>query len=119
MKYIRSFESVYPRRDLQQFCKDYLSNIVDTFGTRIVVVNKIDYYEVSIDTLSGGTWKDIKDDFIPFFYILDKNYKILNLEGRRCIKLYGVYFTKNSVLNDKIEDRSPIGFISMHIKKDT
>lgn len=56
--------------------------------------------------------------------MLNENYKILTFKNRigvsenRHIKLYGIY-TKNAILNDRIDDISPIGFISMHIKKDT
>lgn len=124
MKYIKSFESTHTRLELLQFCRNYLANLVDN-GTKITVFNKGDYYELDINNSKGGTWKDIKYDFIPFFQMLNENYKILTFKNRigvsenRHIKLYGIYHTKNAILNDRIDDRSPIGFISMHIKKDT
>jgi hypothetical protein len=110
----------YPRRELESFCKDHLINMIDTFGTKIVVLNRISYYEIRIDTNTYPNriaWDDIKDDFIPFFQLLCMDYDLIATPlTRKCVKMGILNFTKNAILNDSI-GKSPVGSIIINVKK--
>ncbi len=99
--------------------------MIDTFGTKIMVLNRVTHYEISISTIrmkdgKGVSWDDIKDDFIPFFQLLCTNYELypftIGDSSRKCIKIAGQHFTKYFVLNDKV-GKNPASSITINIKK--
>lgn len=92
MKYLKLFRESKNTNinELVDFCETYLAYLIDEgFKVRVYIktddycilrITKIKSYADNInkayDTHSKFSWNSIKDYFIPFFKILDKNYEL-------------------------------------------
>lgn len=99
MKHLRKFnESVGFGFQLQKFCNDYLSYLIDKGfsvevkdGTipsgrcKVIMIGK----ERDRSTQFWFDWKEVEDDFIPFYTLLKTKYELLP------------FADKNRVLTDK------------------
>jgi hypothetical protein len=109
MRYLKTFESVDLENDLKDFCETYLAYLLDEdFQLDVIwmghdyIVIKSDCYTINLIKLNdygatGFTWNEVKDSYIPFLHMLDKQYEIMDEgEGSRtsgqwdvpCICLY-------------------------------
>lgn len=127
MKHIKGFnesEIISMRRDLLLLCRNHLVDMVDNWETKFFVRKGEDHYNVEIRTTSILNWLDIKDIFIPFFEILIY-YNLKPYSGRKVVKMnYGIhtsyikgYYTKDSIINDTIDNNIDCSSISFNIKK--
>lgn len=99
MKHLRRFnESIDDKNDLYEFCEGYLAYLLDDSSFELDVFNTVDV-DVIISMaicltrygrrkgryLKTGqiefTWSEIKDYYIPFLHILNKEYKIVSTTG--------------------------------------
>lgn len=97
MKYLKTFESVDLENDLKDFCETYLAYLLDDDFELTVVwqgndnfrIGRKDFYIINLIRLNdyGATglkkikrfnWLEVKDYFIPFIHILDKQYEIMD-----------------------------------------
>ena len=90
--------------EIKSFCESYLSFMIDQFNTKILL---FDVDEININTKDIIMWSQIKDEFIPFFYMLCNNYKVTTFyECPKSVICFGIndpdYFTKDEILKDKI-----------------
>lgn len=80
MRYIKLFESF--EDGLLEFTEEHLSYLMDD-GFKITVYNSHNYgggcKKISIVRRSGFTWEEIVDRFSPFVYMLNKEYRILEI----------------------------------------
>jgi len=80
MRYIKLFEAF--EDDLLEFSEEHLAYLVDD-GFEISVYNSHNYgggcKKVSIVRRSGFTWEEIVDRFSPYVYMLNKEYRILEI----------------------------------------
>jgi hypothetical protein len=109
MRYLKTFESVDLENDLKDFCETYLAYLLDEdFQLDVIwmghdyMVHPEDCYTINLIKLNdygatGFTWNEVKDSYIPFLHMLDKQYEIMDEgEGSRtsgqwdvpCICLY-------------------------------
>lgn len=113
MKFLRKFnENVLPYylavEDIQEFCEMYLAYLVDD-GFNISYQpghnskKNITYTTICFNKTHNRpvvifSWNEIKDIFIPFFYLLNKDYEILDV----------VIFNKSESVDRYIEYRPTI-----------
>lgn len=108
MRYLKTFESVDIENDLRDFCETYLAYLLDgDFELSVhFFVKKQGYsrncYNINLVKLNdyvatGFTWNEVKDSYIPFLHMLDKQYEIMDdtetyrrsgSTGEPCISLY-------------------------------
>lgn len=110
MRYLKTFESVDLENDLKDFCETYLAYLLDgDFELSVIWQGRgymgpeKDCYNINLCKLddyssaTGFTWNEVKDSYIPFLHMLDKQYEIMDEgEGSRnagqwdvpCICLY-------------------------------
>ncbi len=89
MKYLRKFNEAIDGKfgiELQQFCDDYLAYLIDNGfsvevkdGTipsgrsKVIMIEK----KKDRDTQFWFSWKEVEDDFIPFYTLLKTKYELL------------------------------------------
>jgi hypothetical protein len=75
MKHIKLFENF--QGDLLEFVQDNLAYLIDD-GFKIEVIDEIRYggFNFGINIVRMHTWDEIRDRFIPFIHILNKEYRI-------------------------------------------
>jgi hypothetical protein len=110
MRYLKTFESIDLEKNLRDFCETYLAYLLDSDFELSVIWNGHGYlgreeddYNINLCKLddyssaTGFTWNEVKDSYIPFLHMLDKDYEIMDEgEGSRnvgqwdvpCICLY-------------------------------
>jgi hypothetical protein len=80
MRYIKLFEAF--EDDLLEFSEEHLAYLIDD-GFEISVYNSHNYgggcKKISIVKRSGFTWEEIVDRFSPYVYMLNKEYRILEI----------------------------------------
>jgi hypothetical protein len=81
MRYIKLFEAF--EGDLLEFTQDHLAYLMDD-GFEISTTDGSNNYaglctKISIVKRSGFTWEEIVDRFSPFIYMLNKDYRILEI----------------------------------------
>ena len=100
------YNSQEVKEEIKSFCESYLSFMIDQFNTRISLFNyNTNHYEININTKDIIMWSQIKDEFIPFFYMLCNNYKVTTFyDCPESVICFGVkdYFTKDEILKDKV-----------------
>lgn len=92
MRYLKTFESVDLEKDLKDFCETYLAYLLDgDFELSVIwqghgnMGRAKDCYNINLVKLNdygatGFTWNEVKDYYIPFIHMLDKQYKIMSNE---------------------------------------
>jgi len=110
MRYLKTFESIDLEKDLRDFCETYLAYLLDgDFELSVIwqghgyMGPEKDCYNINLCKLddyssaTGFTWNEVKDSYIPFLHMLQKDYEIMDEgEGSRnagqwdvpCICLY-------------------------------
>ena len=94
MRYLKTFESVDLESDLRDFCETYLAYLLDGDFELSVIWNGHGYlgreeddYNINLCKLNWDlgwgkatdfTWNDVKDSYIPFLHMLDKQYEIMD-----------------------------------------
>ena len=90
MKYLKTFESIDLEKDLRDFCETYLAYLLDgDFQLDVIwmghdyMVHPEDCYTINLIKLNdygatGFTWNEVKDSYIPFLHMLDKQYQIMD-----------------------------------------
>jgi hypothetical protein len=97
MRYLKTFESVDLENDLRDFCETYLAYLLDgDFELSVIwqgrdnligpngLQAKKDHYIINLCRLNyeeqaiGFNWLEVKDYFIPFIHMLDKQYEIMD-----------------------------------------
>jgi hypothetical protein len=92
MRYIKLFEAF--EEDLLEFTQDHLAYLMDD-GFEISTTDSSNSYaglctKILIVKRSGFTWEEIVDRFSPFIYMLNKEYRILEI----------VFYQKINALNN-------------------
>ena len=81
MMYIKLFESF--EKNLLEFTENHLAYLMDDgFSIRIFdsyLCPQSSCKKISIGRLNGFTWEQIVDRFSPFIYMLNKEYRILEV----------------------------------------
>jgi hypothetical protein len=111
MKHLRRFnESVNKEEELQDFCDTYLAYLLDEDFSIDTMPRDKDLDDSEIISLKKGhrtdsmaigdpslmfSWDEIKDHFIPFIYMLSKQYTITNL------KLWNL--NRGNIINNKFD----------------
>lgn len=91
MRYLKTFESVDLENDLKDFCETYLAYLLDGDFELSVIWNGHGYlgrgeddYNINLcklddySSVTGFTWNEVKDSYIPFLHMLDKQYEIMD-----------------------------------------
>jgi hypothetical protein len=91
MKYLKTFESIDLEKDLRDFCETYLAYLLDgDFELSVIWQGRgymgpqKDCYNINLCKLNyeeqaiGFNWLEVKDYFIPFIHMLDKQYEIMD-----------------------------------------
>jgi predicted Zn-dependent protease len=81
MRYIKLFEGF--KEDVLEFTEDHLAYLIDD-NFEISTTNNSNNYagictKISIVKRSGFTWEEIVDRFSPYVYMLNKEYRILEI----------------------------------------
>lgn len=129
MRFLRKFNEAVNKKELKEFCEEYLAYLIDEgFEIEIVSEDGLEFvhiskpqsfFEVDREDETFGRryqtfqWSEVKDQFIPFLKMLETNY---NLEDKRrgnlvCFdylhnhRLYNL----NQILNDNLRkgDKDP------------
>lgn len=75
--------------ELQDFCEMYLAYLIDNdFGVRVrngsnTTRARIEFFKGTHFQPIPFSWDEVKEVYIPFFQILNKNYKISTMPDRR------------------------------------
>ena len=90
MRYLKTFESVDIESQLRDFSETYLAYLLDGDFELSVIWNGHGYlgreeddYNINLVKLNdygatGFTWNEVKDSYIPFLHMLDKQYEIMD-----------------------------------------
>ncbi len=80
MRYIKSFnEDISKLKELESFCKMYLAELVDVGCSITIEISAYNnLFTVSIFNRDMPSWDVIKDTFIPFLHMLDREYDIVS-----------------------------------------
>ncbi len=80
MRYLIKFnEALEPDKELVTFCEENLSYLLDTeFSLRIDEYSNRSEINIKSISKDGVNWEDMKDDFIPFFELLNSKYEIVD-----------------------------------------
>jgi len=141
MKYLKVFENYTSKKELQDFCNNYLAYLIDS-GVKVIVKGEYAFsifignlnisFEDSINfnhskNTIGLNWSDIKDDIIPFTIMLKDKY---NIEYIRFRKLNNVNASRYSsekfegesydielddIIKDKVSDIDNIYYIRIDV----
>lgn len=124
MKYLKRFESLRNEDGVMYLVNNYLSYLLDN-GFKCEYTT-LDFGRVGlILECSGNTrlnrdtykWSDVSSDFIPFLYILDKEYHIECIHINRLDHKGSVEIDINNLLDDSvIEDTIYRIYISIEEK---
>lgn len=80
MRYIKLFEGF--EDELLEFTEDHLVYLMDD-GFEISLHNTHNYFserkKIAVVKRSGFTWEEIVDRFLPYVYMLNKEYNILEI----------------------------------------
>ena len=113
LHYLKTFESVDSENGLRDFCETYLAYLLDgdfELSVRFVAgrpsYKQKDFYQINLVKLVGNagedqaglfTWNHVKDSYIPFIHMLNKQYDLIDdresyrragSTGVPCISLY-------------------------------
>ena len=141
MKYLKLFNegfrthgvNLISRSELKDFCEMYLAYLIDDTGITITVSQSDrdflckDNVNIVISSFMGyendhaifKTWGEIKNHFIPFIEMLDKNYNIG--EGKSISMPNAVSkneFTKEEILNDTPDNNFKLHYIKIWLDKE-
>ncbi len=106
MKYIVKFNEKYDILDIESYCRNYLSYMLDDPNIYLEVIDSKTLSQcrktfpiISIRSKQDRIkWDDIKDYFIPFVNILVKEYNIYRIE----INGLNTFGTIQNIINDNI-----------------
>jgi hypothetical protein len=116
MKYLKPFNEAISQEDLKDFCEMYLAYLLDDGyalafweNGRVTQIDfvkpKTDVEHISVDWMD---WDQIKDSFIPFLKMLDKQYDIkdhLIFFQIRGIGVAQVKMSFQDVIDDKVKEK--------------
>lgn len=106
MKYLRKFFESFGnseiKEELQNFCNENLAYLLDEgFEVRVIWTPNCDAWRIKfskigerypdlrkVERSKSFYWRDIKDDFIPFFEMLDTKYEICGTFNKTWIPSY-------------------------------
>jgi hypothetical protein len=123
MRYLKKYnEAVYGVESVEEFCANYLANLLDDDSYQFSVTSQMSGYRVSPSyfvcltrsisyegrTIEGAQdiiqWNDVKDHIIPFLHMLIREYSI---EPARLIDQSELtYQTKNVYIDDNPRNRT-------------
>lgn len=127
MKYLKNFnEAITEIDELQQFCEEHLTYLLDNnefeFEVRDDIYgkkwSKIKYIIHLRKPKTGFYWNEVKDNFIPFLFLLNDKFNINRNEVNFLISTKfndSKYFLIDDVLNDKFNISDRILSISISI----
>jgi hypothetical protein len=90
MRYLKTFESIDLEKDLRDFCETYLAYLLDgDFELSVIwqghnpFLVPYNRYNINLVKLNdygatGFTWNEVKDYYIPFLHMLNKDYEIMD-----------------------------------------
>jgi hypothetical protein len=129
MKHIKVFEDFTSTgsKKLREFTEGYLAYLLDDdIKIQIELGGEPDTYQLFIQRFGNGfKWNDIKDHFIPFLYMLDKEYEIIGNLRFGLVEAFGKLWAPSKwrsveeILNDKVDERKSIVTISIDLKEKT
>jgi hypothetical protein len=126
MKYIKIFEDFTSTgsKKLKEFTEGYLAYLLDDdIKIQIELGSEPDTYGLFIQRFGNGfKWNDIKDHFIPFLYMLDKEYEIESSLQFGLVEASGKWAphkwcSVEEILNDKVNERKSIVSICIDLKE--
>jgi hypothetical protein len=126
MKHIKVFEDFTSTgsKKLREFTEGYLAYLLDDdIKIQIELGGEPDTYQLFIQRFGNGfKWNDIKDHFIPFLYMLDKEYEIIGNLRFGLVEASGKWapskwLSVEEILNDKVDERKSIVTISIDLKE--
>jgi hypothetical protein len=136
MKHIKVFEDFTSTgsKKLREFTESYLAYLLDEgVEIQIELGGEPDTYGLFIQRFGyfidseryfniGFKWNDIKDHFIPFLYMLDKEYEIESSLQFGLVEASGKWAphkwrSVEEILNDKVNERKSIVSICIDLKE--
>lgn len=127
MKYLKIFEnfdSTKGTRKLREFTEAYLAYLLDEdIKIQIELGSEPGTYGLFIQRFGNGfKWNDIKDHFIPFLHMLDKEYEIESSLQFGLVEASGKWAPHQwrevkEILNDKVNFIKSIVTISIDLKE--
>lgn len=102
IKFFESFGNSEIKEELQKFCNENLAYLLDEgFEVRIIWTPNCDAWRIkfnkikadlphlrNVERASSFYWRDIKDEFIPFFEMLDIKYEVCGSFNKDWIPSY-------------------------------
>lgn len=117
MKHLKKFNEGVNKKELKEFCEEYLAYLMDEgFEIEIVSEDGLEFIRIYDYQDRPFQWSEVKEHFIPFLRMLELNY---NLEDKRkgnlvcfdylphkheLISNHRMY-NLNQILNDNLRDR--------------
>lgn len=119
MRYLKTFESINFKDELQNFCNAYLAYLLDedfvatVYDFRgnnselVIIIKRIDFYTPELEEIPNKkfNWNQVKDYLIPFIYSLNNSYEILGDKLFFTVDREHDYNYKiENILNDNISE---------------
>ena len=126
MKHIKVFEDFNSTgtKKLKEFTEGYLAYLLDEgIKIQIELGSEPGTYGLFIQRFGNGfKWDDIKDHFIPFLHMLNKEYEIISTMRFGLVQASGKWAPNKwrsveEILNDEINERKRIVTISIDLKE--
>jgi hypothetical protein len=111
MRFLRKFNEAVNKKELKEFCEEYLAYLIDEgFEIEIVSEDGLEFVRIYDYQDRPFQWSDVKEHFIPFLRMLELNY---NLEDKRNGNLVCFdylpsghrMYNLNQILNDNLRNR--------------
>ena len=127
MKYLRKFFESFVnseiKEELQNFCNDNLAYLLDEgFEVRIIWTPNCDAWRIKFSKIGESYpdlkkversrsfyWRDIKNDFIPFFEVLDEKYELCGTFNKIWVPSY-----QKDEIDELVVDFETPRFITEH-----
>jgi hypothetical protein len=113
MKHLKPFnENKISELDkAKDFCETYLANLLDDDRYELELLDLAPFEAISLKLWRKISvardiikWTDIKDHFIPFLFVLNKEYKVISLHFDRYVSPLGYHDKSSREVQMKIQD---------------
>ena len=107
MKHLKRFnESNSYEEELKDFCEGYLAYLLDDGDYELFTYTYVEHFKILLceKDRSYIEWDNIKEHFIPFLSMLDKNYSIESGEiyDEKAIDIDGTEYLISDLIDDNI-----------------
>lgn len=105
MKHIKRFNED-KTKDIKEFCELYLANLIDNSELKNVYSfdcrtnpSKMTQIQIKSNGKQALKWDDFKIEFLPFYEMLTKEFKIIPM-GDLVVTINGSHYTKEKIFSD-------------------